>query len=88
MKKKIVLTTILLLIIICLITSVNAETKNSFKAEAKATAETLKPGEEVTISINVSDINIGTDGINVLEGKINYDRNIFEEIKRKRYTNL
>ena len=79
MKKKILLTTTLLFTLMCLITNVNAA--SSFEAEAKATTDILKPGEEVTITLSVSDIDMGTDGINVIEGKINYDRDIFEEIE-------
>lgn len=79
MKKKILLITILLFTLMCLVTNVKAA--SSFKAETKATTNTLKPGEEVTITLSVSDINMGTDGINVIEGKINYDRDIFEEIE-------
>ena len=79
MKKKILLTTILLFTLMCLVTNVNAA--SSFKAETKATTNTLKPGEEVTITLSVSDIDMGTDGINVIEGKIKYDRDIFKEIE-------
>lgn len=35
----------------------------------------------MTITIGVSDINMGANGINTLEGKIKYDENIFETVK-------
>ena len=79
--KKLILIEIIIFIIMILATTVKAESTNTFKASATANTTTLKPGEEVTITIGVSDINMGTNGINALEGTIKYDKNIFEEIK-------
>ena len=82
MKRKIFLmVSILTITISMLITGVNAESGHAFKATVAPTTSTIKPGEEVTISVNISDINMGTNGINTVEGKIEYDKTIFEEVK-------
>lgn len=78
-----VLKKILVIILIAvLLTSIANIVKaaNTFKATLTANTTTLKAGEEVTVTIGVSDINMGTSGINTLEGKINYDTNVFEAI--------
>ena len=53
---------------------------NTFKASLTPGAATLKPGEEITVTVDVSDINMGENGINTLEGTIKYDSNIFESV--------
>ena len=79
--KEIILVGMIIFAIIALSTIVKAESTNTFKASATANTTTLKPGEEITITIGVSDINMGANGINTLEGTIKYDKTIFEEIK-------
>lgn len=69
-----------LLLIATFTTSVKASTNHLFNVTVEPEVVTLKPGEEVTISINLSDINMGKDGINTLEGMIKYDKNVLEEI--------
>ena len=77
-KKMVIIN---MFIVICAIgTMVNAESGKSFKAEVTPTSNTIKPGEEITISLKISDINMGDNGINALEGTIKYDKEIFEEI--------
>ena len=71
--------TILMLAIIILGVNVYAAT-NTFKASVTPGTATLKPGEEITVSVDVSDINMGENGINALEGTIKYDSNIFESV--------
>lgn len=77
--KETILIGMIMLMIIGLTTTVNAA--STFKASVTANKTTLKPGEEVTVTVAVSDIDMGTNGINTLEGKIKYDTNIFEEVK-------
>jgi len=78
MKKKLkILFIILILTIFLLPVSVQA---NSFKLNVQANKTTVKPGETVEISLNLSDINAGELGINTVEGVIEYDNTIFEEI--------
>lgn len=78
MKKKIIGMLIIILIIM-IGTSVQA-VDNTFKASVNPTSKVLKSGEEIEITISVSDINMGDNGINTLEGTIEYDKNIFETV--------
>lgn len=79
--KKLTIIGIMISVIVILITLSNAASTSIFKASLTSSTTTLKPGEEVTVTILVSDINMGDNGINTLEGKISYDKNIFEEVK-------
>ena len=79
--KELIFIGMIICAIMILGTTVQGTNTNTFKASAVANTTTLKPGEEVTITIGVSDINMGENGINTLEGTIKYDKNIFEEIK-------
>lgn len=40
----------------------------------------LNEGEEITITLELSDIKMGQDGINTFGGKLEYDENIFEKV--------
>ena len=86
-----VLKKILVIILIAvLLTSIANIVKaaNTFKATLTANTTTLKAGEEVTVTLGVSDINMGENGINTIEGKITYDKDIFETITSSSITNL
>lgn len=48
------------------------------KVEINKDKEELEPGDSITIKINVADID--EDGINVIQGKLEYNQNIFEKI--------
>ena len=81
MQRKIFIT---LIIAIITVLGVSAQVKaegNSFKASLTANSTELKPGQEVTVTLAVSDINMGDNGINTVEGIIEYDKTIFEELK-------
>lgn len=82
MKVKKILIVILMVgcIIGGMIGTVKADTSTTFKANLTANKTSIKAGEEITVTIGASDINMGENGINTLEGKINYDTNIFEAI--------
>ena len=82
MKVKKILIVILMVgcIIGGMIGTSKADTSTTFKANLTANKTSIKAGEEITVTIGVSDINMGENGINTLEGKINYDTNIFEAI--------
>ena len=51
---------------------------STYKFSATADKTTVKPGDEVLISLKVSDINAGSDGINVVETTLVYDKNVFD----------
>lgn len=80
-EKKFILLGTIIFIIMLVTTNVYATETGTFKASATASSTKLKPEEETTITVAVSDINMGEDGINALEGYVEYDRNVFEEIK-------
>ena len=86
MKKKILVNLLLVIMLgVMLASTVNAAT-NSFKAELSASSTSLKPGDEITLTLKVSDIKMGDDGINALEGTIKYDTNLFEAITQSSIT--
>lgn len=76
---KIVIITIILIMTLGI--TVKADTTDSFNANLTVTNTTIKSGEYITLTLEVSDINMGENGINALEGTIKYDTTIFEEIK-------
>ena len=81
MKAKTTKILSILILAMAMIGASVSATSNSFRASATPSTTTLKPGEEVTITVKVSDINMGENGINTLEGKIKYDTNVFESVK-------
>lgn len=93
LKNKFELTLIAMLLITIMLNLIGlSETvkaaDNSFKAKLAANKTELKAGEEVTVTLGVSDINMGENGINTIEGKITYDKDIFETITSSSITNL
>ena len=58
-------------------------TADTYKISLMTDNNTIKQGERVTISLNISDINIqtGEKGIGAYKGDIEYDSNVFEEVK-------
>lgn len=80
-ESKLKIIGMIISIIMLLSTTIYAAEEGTFKASATASTTKLKPEEEVTITVAVSDINMGENGINTLEGFIEYDKTIFEEIK-------
>lgn len=79
-RTKIYAIILIALFIIGMASKVNAESV-TFKATAN-TGE-LKEGEEVVITLNLSNINVNEDGIYTFGGKLVYDKNVFEEIKEE-----
>ena len=57
-----------------------------FKFAMSASATTVQPGDEITITMSVSDIDLGENGMNTLEGTLSYDKNVFEEVKSANIT--
>lgn len=79
--KNLIILGIMALIISVFTITVNAANTGTFNLTTTASKTELKPGEEVTITVGISDINVGENGINTVEGKIEYNKNIFEEVK-------
>ena len=80
-KRRVTVINIIIITILMLGTMVEAESGSSFKATVSSTKTSVKSGEEITITVSVSDIQMGEKGINTLEGTLQYDKDIFEEIK-------
>lgn len=82
-KKIITILSIIMIILGMSITVNAADTADTYKINLVAENKTVKQGETVTISLNISDIKIqtGEKGIGAYEGKIEYDKNVFEDLK-------
>ena len=74
--KKVII--IIILLFVGFVTTSNA---SSFSFNAEAQKEVFKPGEEVLVSLDVSNIEAGKEGINVVEMTLEYDENVFESME-------
>ena len=73
---------LVLILISILILGVSGKVEaSSFKFDAIAEKEEVNAGDTVKIDLKVSEINAGEEGINVVEGILEYDDSIFESIK-------
>ena len=61
---------------------------DSFKFNAISDKTQVQPGEEVVITLNLSDIDAGELGINTVEATLSYDTNIFEEVTQEDFKSL
>lgn len=77
MRNIIRIGAILTIFVLSIITIVEA---SSFKFTTSADKTTIQPGEQVSISLGISDIDAGELGINTIEGILEYDETIFEEV--------
>lgn len=75
---------IVMVIMILFMTQVMAKDGHSLKTSATADKLAVSAGETVTVTMRVYDINMGNDGINVLLGVLDYDRDVFEEITSRK----
>ena len=80
MKKVLISTLTLTLILILMLGLVSCVQAASLKFTPTASTTNLKEGDEITITLNLSDIDMGEDGINSFGGKLVYDENIFEKV--------
>lgn len=55
----------------------------NLKAQAKASTNELKGGEEVTITLNFSEYQQIKDGLNAYQATLEYNKDIFEEVKQE-----
>lgn len=60
---------------------------SSFTFTSKAQKEIVNPGDEVIIDLQISNINAGNEGINVVETSLEYDYNVFDSIEFERQNN-
>ena len=78
-KKMIVMVLSILVVSMLMAGEANAASF-TFKAEANKTE--AKPGDEIVISMGISNIDMGDLGINAIEGILDYDDEVFEKVSR------
>lgn len=74
--KKIVISVILLFSVLLFYTTY----ASSFNFSAEPDQATVNPGDEISITLKISNIDAGTEGINVVETNLTYDKSIIEGI--------
>ncbi|MCI9063257.1 MAG: hypothetical protein HFJ17_01440 [Clostridia bacterium] len=84
-KTKIFAFVVLIITLLCFNTNVKAASeKLTFTPEAST--KSLSEGQTITITLKLSDINMGADGINTFGGILVYDENIFEKVTNSSFT--
>ena len=63
-------------------------TKRSLVFTPTPSSTKLNEGEEITITLELSNIKMGQDGINTFGGKLEYDENVFEKVTSRRLHDL
>lgn len=76
-KKLAVIMIMLVLVAMSLATTVSA---SSFTATITPNRTTVDESNEVVVTIRVSNLDVGTTGINAFEGVLSYSTQIFETI--------
>ena len=78
-NKKVSCFILLLLLILAVgITSVYAA---DFGIQLTGSRDTIKPGETITLQVSLKDIEKMSTGVNVFLATIDYDKNVFEQLK-------
>ena len=80
MKKK-VLKIIAIMQVVIIMSLFNVVKASSFSFIAKAEKEVINIGDTVNIQLTIDEIDAGTDGINVVEMWLEYDKNVFEKLE-------
>lgn len=80
MKKK-VLKIIAIMQVVIIMSLFNVVNASSFSFIAKAEKEVINIGDTVNIQLTIDEIDAGTDGINVVEMWLEYDKNVFEKLE-------
>ena len=88
MKFKVLSILLVMLVIVSSVPSFVSAAENSFKAVVSPTSAELKENDEIIITLQVKDIKMGENGINTLEGVLEYDKSIFEEVKSSSIQNI
>ena len=74
----------MIIIILLFINSIVNAASLSCSLSMKSTSQTIKAGETVQISVSVDQLTLSDNapGITILDGYLEYDNNIFEEVKK------
>lgn len=78
-EKKCIILFLLVTTLIALLSNYSYASSYKFTAEANKT--TVNPGDEVKINLEISDINVPSNGINVVETTLVYDTSVFENFE-------
>lgn len=78
MNRKLILITFVILLVITLL--INTVSASSFSASMTASKNTVAESTEFTITVKVSNIDAGINGINSVSGIFSYDTKVFETI--------
>ena len=76
MKKMVFITTLIAILMIS--TIVNAL---GFAVNITASKEVLNPGDTVSVTFSLADVDVGVPGIMVFKGTLEYDTSMFEPLK-------
>ncbi len=88
MKKYFYVIAIIATVILSALTiNVNAA-DYTFSASMKPSSTTIEAGEEFTVNIKVSNINVGNNGINSINGVFEYDASAFEDVTADSFEGL
>lgn len=85
MKKLVAQIIIVILILGALGNTVQA---TSFNLGVTPDKESIAPGEELEITLDISNINLGDEGINTIEGMLEYNPNVFEKLENSNFASL
>ena len=78
MKKKLaIISLMLILVITSLVTTVNA---SSFSATLTPNKTTVPESNEFVVTVRISNLDVGTTGINIFEGVLSYSTQVFETL--------
>lgn len=78
MKRKVLLIALVIALVVALL--INTVSAASFIATMTASKTTVAESTEFTVTVKVSNIDAGTNGINSISGIFSYDTKIFESI--------
>lgn len=80
--KKILISVIISILMVLTISNFTSVNASSFVCSPTSSKKNVKPGEEITITLSVSNIDLGDKGMQVLEGVLKYDDEVFEPVKK------
>ena len=83
MNKRTKIVGVLLIILITGVIFTNVVYALSFKFKVTANKAEAKAGDEVIVSMEIEDIDMGELGINAIEGILDYDDNVLEVVTRE-----
>ena len=78
MEKKVFKVLIMITVLVMAVTT--AVQANSFTASMTPSKTTIKPGTEFQVTVKISNLDVGSNGINTLSGYLTYDDSVFETI--------